>query len=73
MIDVFSYVVVKVFVDVDELNDGLILALLLARLSFFCIFPRIVYRSWSVVEVAVDNGASAGLDTPVGEFRRHRT
>jgi hypothetical protein len=38
MIDVVSYVVVKIFVDVDGLKDGVVLVLLLAGLAFVAFF-----------------------------------
>jgi hypothetical protein len=38
MIDVVSYVVVKIFADVDELKVGVILVLLLAGLTFVAFF-----------------------------------
>jgi hypothetical protein len=61
MIDLVSFVVVKLFVDVVGLKDETA-----CWVSISCILRIMVYKSWSVGEVAVDNRASAGLDKTVG-------
>jgi hypothetical protein len=50
MMDLVSYVVVKLFVEIVGLKDGIMLILLLAGVAFsICwILPTIVNKSWSV-------------------------